>query len=429
MAAKKKEAKPERKSGGEAPSMNDRAAALMEDINKKMRGRASLMSASDYVLPYLTRRLPTGLLSLDIALGGGWPAGGVSQVIGRRNAGKSYLMWMTICQLQHILGKNMRVLLAMTEIPADRSQARLAGVKISMGEDYIAAMSMARASNGWPPLTKEEVADLRNEVGMIHELHAMSAEDFYDVILRAVDENIYHLIVLDSIGNLLADAEQENESVHDKTYGGTSGPNTTFLKKLTNMLTMRNEHDEVRKTCILGLNQVRDNIKDPNRPYKAPGGNALEHAKLVDVYVESGAPVGSEEKVFTQTSDGMKTTQRFVQTGKNVNWRIEKGKAGIHEGARGTYLYDFRTNAADYYTDSIIVAVGNGIIESAGAWLSVLGPDGKPVLRCQGKDRLIEALHADAVAKAGSGEESMMDYIRDESLKRAGIDIDYKWKD
>src|SRR4051812_31417374 len=109
---------------GSAPlSRNERAAALIQDVSKKMKGRAVLKAASEYNLPYLTKRLPTGLLTLDLELKGGFPAGGVSQIIGRRNAGKTLLAWQTIRQLQHLLGDKMMVLLAMTEIPADRSQA------------------------------------------------------------------------------------------------------------------------------------------------------------------------------------------------------------------------------------------------------------------------------------------------------------------
>ena len=112
----------------------------------------------------------------------------------------------------------------------------------------------------------------------------------------------------------LAAAEQENESVHDKVYGGISAPNTTFLKKLTNMMTMRTDEGQVRDTCVIGINQVRDNIKDPNAPYKAPGGNALEHAKLVDIYIESGGLIG-DQPVFTPA--GWK--QQFVPTGKKTS--------------------------------------------------------------------------------------------------------------
>lgn len=413
------------------PSRDERASALMDHVNEKMKGRAKLIRASEYRLPYLTKRLPTGLLSIDVALRGGWPAGGVSQLIGRKNAGKTMLMWMTIRQLQFFLGKKMRVLLAMTELPADRQQARLLGVQISMGDADIDAMNKARKDKDWPELTKEEVAHLKQEIGTIHELHALTAEDFYDVVLRAIDEDTYDLVAVDSIGNLLSAAEEENKSIHDKTYGGTSGPNTTFLKKMTNMLTMETEYGEVRDTCILGINQVRDNIKDPNKKYKAPGGNALEHAKLVDLYVESGGLIGEESSIYTVTSEGLKSANRFQAYAKQINWSIEKGKAGIHEGARGSYVYDFRIDNVDYYTDTLMVGVQNGIVKQEGSWLGIPNPQkaGEYLLRMQGKDKFIQALEADALAKAAAdnSENSAMNYIRNEVFRKLDINISYDW--
>lgn len=439
MAAKKKGAAPPpasksfaaKKEESKTPSRDERAAALMEDINKKTRGRAVIMAASDYVLPYLTKRLPTGLLTLDIALRGGFPAGGISQIIGRKNAGKSWISWQVIRQLQHMLGDKLKVLLAMTEIPADRSQARLAGVRISMGKQYIEETNKARVQNGLQPLTKDEVDDLLDETGTFHELHALAAEDFFDAVLRAVEDNIYHLVVIDSIGNILSAAAQENESVHDKTYGGIAGPNTTFLQKLTNLLTMRDAWGNVRDTTILGINQVRDNIKDPNKAYKAPGGNALEHAKLVDLYVESGQMLGQEEKVLKMTNEGLKTVQQFKPFGKQVNWRIEKGKAGMHEGDRGTYVYDFGIGTADFYTDTIIAGLTYGVIEGSG-WYSIPHPTeaGKTLVRVQGRDNLIKVLADDAKAKAETGDTAtLMNYIRDQCFKKVGININYDWTD
>jgi RecA/RadA recombinase len=430
--AKKKEAPatPEKpvakKKDDKTPSRDERAAALMADVNKKFKGRASLMVASDYTLPYLTKRLPTGLLTLDMVLRGGFPAGGVSQVIGRRNAGKTLLMWLVVRQLQHLLGDDMKVLLAMTELQADRSQARSLGVQISMGQDYIDETNAARKAAGWPPLTKEETASLLNEVGTIHELHAMSAEDFYDVILRAIDENIYHLVVIDSIGNVLSAAEQENESVHDKTYGGAAAPNTTFLKKLTNLLTMKDPWGRVRDTCIIGINQVRDNIKDPHKQYKSPGGNLLEHAKLVDIWVESGKMLGGDVPTFGP--EGWK--QKFQATGKEVNWRIEKGKAGMHEGEKGTYVFDFSISNVDFYTDTLVAGVAQGVIEQAGGWLGIPDPakPGQYLFRVNGRDAFIAALKQDAQLKAAANDpNSWMNYIRDACFKKAGITINYDW--
>lgn len=413
------------------PTRDERAAALLEDTNKALKGRAIIQRASEYQLPFLTKRLPTGLLTVDTDLRGGWPAGGISQLIGRRNAGKDMFIWMTIRQLQSFLGPKMKVLLAYNEHQADRQQARLLGVQISMGHKDIEAMNKARSENGWPEFTKEEIQNLTTEVGTIHELHALAAEDFYDVVLRAVQDNIYHLIVINSIGNILAAAEQENESVHDKTYGGAAGPNTTFLKKLTSMITMPNEWGEVRDTCLIGVNQVRDNIKDPNKDYKASGGNALEHAKLVDLFIEGGGLIGNEVPTYTVSKEGPKTSQRFHATGKTVNWKIEKGKAGIHEGARGSFIYDFRINNVDYYIDTLIAGVQHGVIEP-GSWLGIPNPDkkGEYFLRVNGKDKFIQALAEDAAKKAqeGRSEESYMNYIRDEVFKRNEINISYDWE-
>lgn len=427
MAAKKKqeekEEKPKHKKGDAVPTRSERAAALIADVNKKMKGRAVLKAASEYVMPWAIKRVPTGLLTLDLTLRGGFPCGGLSQVIGRRNAGKTLILWQTIRQLQHFLGDKMMVLLAMTELAADREQARKAGVKIALGKEEIQARNYERSEQGLPPLTKKEIDEIAPQIGTIHELHAVAAEDFYDIILRAVEDNTYHLIGIDSIGNALASAEQDNESVHDKTYGGTSAPNTTFLKKLTNMLTMETDWGGVRDTCIIGINQVRDNIKDPNAPYKAPGGNALEHAKLTDLFVEGGAAIGEHEQVYTP--DGWK--QLFKASGKEVNWRIVKGKAGMHEGDKGKLVFRFNTSNFDFVLDHIVAGVTHDVIEQAGAWISLKDPEtGDIMVKAQGRDAFIKALTDDVVEKTAQGRsDTHLNFIRDACYRKLNINIDY----
>ena len=56
--------------------------ALAEQITKGSRGRARLCRASDITLPYYYLRRPSGLIDLDIATGGGLPAGGLVELIG-----------------------------------------------------------------------------------------------------------------------------------------------------------------------------------------------------------------------------------------------------------------------------------------------------------------------------------------------------------
>ena len=70
-----------------------------------------------------------------------------------------------------------------------------------LDREELQAINDKRQLMGLPPLTDKGSSRACSEVGTIHELHALAVEDFYDIILQAVDSNIYHLIVIDSIGN------------------------------------------------------------------------------------------------------------------------------------------------------------------------------------------------------------------------------------
>lgn len=410
------------------PSRDERAGALKEWFNKKMRNkdgsyRAQLKLASEYSLPFMSKRLPTGLLSLDVALGGGFPAGAISEIIGANKAGKSWLYWQVIRQLQYYLGPKMKVLIAMTEMRADKTQGRKAGVAVALNDDDINKMEAARVAAGEPKYTKEERAEMKKEIGEIYELHGMAGEDLYDGILAAVESNAYHLIIIDSFGMIMSGAEAEAESIRDKTYGGSAGVNTQFLHKLSGLLTIDDEYGKARDACIIGINQIRDDIKDPNKEYKTPGGKALEHAKFIDLFVRSGKMLGAEEPIGGK--------QVFVPTGKEVFWKIVKGKAGIHEGGAGHFVYDFRINTADFFADTVAAGVRYGVIEQAGTWYGILNPasPGNYLLRQNGALKFIEALVADASAKAAAGDpNSFMNYIRNQVFKVNDIFISYDWE-
>lgn len=408
------------------PTRDERAAALMEMVNKKMRGHAQLKAASEYVLPFTTKRMPTGLLSLDVELKGGFPCGGISQLVGAKNSGKTYLAWQVIRQQQFYKGEKFKALLVMTEMRADRTQARLAGVAISLGDDDIEALEKARVDQGLAKFTAEEKTLLRHEVGAIHELHGDSAEHLFDVVLASVEQNVYHLIIVDSFGSIMSGAENEAKSLDDQKYSGASKPITQFLKKLSAMMTMDDDFGQARDVCIIGINQIRDAIGKPNLDYTSPGGKALEHAKFVDILVTSGRQIGYEDNLYTP--DGSK--KRFIQTGKEVNWRIEKGKAGIHEGARGSYIFDFRTGAGDFYMDTLVAGVRQGVIVQNGAYLGIPNPmeEGKFLLYKQGKEAFLQSLAEDAIKCAAEGNtESLMNHVRGEVFKKNGIYINYDW--
>ena len=433
MAAKKKNAegetapKAKTKKDEVPPSRSELAGVLIENFNHKMHGRAEICRASDLSMPYITKRLPSGILTLDLELRGGFPSCGVSQIVGPKNAGKSYLYWQVIRQLQGILGKNMMVLLAMNEMRADKTQARLAGVKVSLANEDIEAIDESRVRNGWPKFTKEERAEMKEEIGQIHETHAESAELLFDIVLAAVEQNIYHLIVVDSIAGLESEQESGQESMTEKVYGGAAKPITQFMRKLQSQFTIRNQYGKTRDTCVIVINQVRDDIGDKTgKGYRTTGGHALEHAKFVDLYLSSGKLLGEYQNVYGPGG----TTKKWNQYGKEVNWKIEKGKAGIHEGGRGTLNFIFAKAGIDFYRDTLVAGAANEFIEVAGAWYGIPDPDtqGAYLLRANGAENFCLALEADARASALVKEESFMSYIRDLCFRKNEINISYHWE-
>jgi RecA/RadA recombinase len=411
------------------------AQAVMAEMNVKYGGDAIFTDTSDLDLVYLTRRVPTGITSLDAELHGGFPCAGISQLIGRRNCGKTYLYWRAIAELQKLLGSRLSVMLAMNEMHADISQARLAGVAIRYSEDMIAEFARARHKNGMPPFTPAELADMRHQIGNFHEVVAFSGEDLYQAVYDGVYENAYHFIAIDSIGNVMSGQEADNESFHDKTRGGAAAVNTQFIHKILPTLMTRAPNGTIRDTCIVVVNQIRDDQKNPDAPYKNTGGHSLEHAKFVDIFLSPGPTIGKEEKIRV-TSGEVRTKREFW--GKEVNWEIKKGKAGIHEGARGTWSYYFNDERSpvwcrdnvDIYSDAILYAADNHVLEQNGAWYSLSDPaDPKKVIfRACGLGAAAQELYDDDMARRAVGDpNTLLKQIRDRVFHQKGINLTYEW--
>jgi len=446
MAPKKKGApakpmpapeKPRRKREEIALTRVQTASMVKDRTNEELKNRAQVMSADELNAVYLTRRVPTGILSVDAEIGGGFPCAAISQVIGRRNCGKTMLYLRAIAQLQKILGNKLSVLFAMTEMSIDISQARKCGVVIAFPEETIAEFSRAREIHNMPPFSAEELADMRKQIGSFHQVVAFSGEDLYQAVLNGVQENAYHLIAIDSIGNVMSAQESENESLHDKTRGGAAAVNTQFIHKLMPLLMTRAANGCVRDPCIIVVNQIRDDQKNPEADYKNTGGHALDHAKCLDIFLSYGQPIqadGSAKNI--PTKGGSKTIRETY--GKEVNWLIKKGKAGIHEGGRGSWLYYFSDDRSppwarddvDIYWDAANYAVRMGVIRQEGAWYTFDNPADprNPLLKANGILNLSQELYDDEHARMAVGDSNtLMKRIREQCLLRKNINLTYEW--
>jgi recombination protein RecA len=159
-----------------------------------------------------------------------------------------------------------------------------------------------------------------------------------------------------------AEAEAE-DGIADKHRGGAAMAVTQFMHRLHAALNTRDKRGRPNTTTVLGINQYRDNVNAGmyGNPLKIAGGWALKHGKLIDILVEA-------RKRFK-----IKIGDADVEVGKEVHWEILKGKAGCHDGPKGSYNFYFGEHGylfgADLFDDLIVAAVMSGVMEMRGAWV------------------------------------------------------------
>ena len=108
--------------------------AIASDFNEE--GHLAVVRADQAPNPYIKRR-PTGIMELDIDLGGGWPAGGACFVSGPDNSGKTWLMMQTMAMQQRIYQEHTILGMAITEGGFPYDQAIRVGMRIKVPDEMI----------------------------------------------------------------------------------------------------------------------------------------------------------------------------------------------------------------------------------------------------------------------------------------------------
>lgn len=340
--------------------------ALQATINKAFKGTAVVRQGAEITNVFMLRR-PTGITSLDLKIGGGVPAGGLTQVIGRYSAGKSYLVNCIMAQAQRNYGEDFAGAACMTEQRYDKAFAKWkCGLRVAFSDEEIEVMRKINADNGLADFTPEQVAWLKDQVGSFSEVVGATAEQILEVACQLVESNLYQVVLIDSFGALLTKAEAEaEEGLEQKHRGGAAMVVTQFMHRLHAALNLPDRYGRPNMTSIVGINQYRDNVgRDAQwNPMKVAGGHALAHGKLLDIHVESGSrikfPISKNENVIV---------------GKEINWEILKGKAGCHDGPKGTYKFYFGEHGhgfgVDIYSDLLVAGLETAVVQQNGAWYS-----------------------------------------------------------
>lgn len=185
-------------------------------------------------------------------------------------------------------------------------------------------------------------------------------EELLDMLLDYIRSGKVGLAVLDSAPFIIPKAVQE-KGLDEKSYGGNSALMKAFCDKAVPLC-------KKTECTFLMINQLRENIGNPYKPYKIPCGTAIAHACSQILWFTKGSLL--DEK-YKEVSSGYANP-----SGNLVSVKVEKNKVTKNDRRLQTYTLNYRTGV-DEIKDTLDLAIMLGIISQAGAWFKATLKDGK----------------------------------------------------
>ena len=302
----KSEPKPSKKSPADrmladSPELRNTVAAI-----EKQFGEGSIMPlGSDQV-----RRIegiPTGSLSLDIALGGqGVPRGRVIEIYGPESSGKTTLALHVVAQAQRAGGIAAFI---DAEHALDPSWAKKLGVDLE-------TLLVSQPGHG---------------------------EEAMQITEMLVKSNAVDVIVVDSVAALVPKKELDGE-MGDSHVGLQARLMSQALRKLTGAIAKS-------KTSVIFINQIREKIGVMfGSPETTPGGRALKFYSSCRIDVRRIGQLKEGEEVI----------------GQRVRAKVVKNK--VAPPFRSAEFDMMHTDGISYEGDIIDMGLEQKIIARTGAW-------------------------------------------------------------
>jgi recombination protein RecA len=301
--------------------INSDALKVVANINKKL-GAGTVVTANQVNLP---DRIPSGSLTLDVVLGGGWPMNRWVELVGEASHGKTAIALRTIAANQQKNPEFTAVWIAAEDF--DPEYAELCGVD--------------------------------TERVILVETNSM--EDAFDAVIQFMESKAVDMVVIDSLPALVPSAEDEKH-MEEFTVGRGALITNKFFRKVASA-TKRDLIESERPILGIMINQYRMKIGVMHGdPRTTPGGLGKDYAYSVrcEVKRDDWLEVG--------------TGQDKRRVGQTIRVRTIKNKT--YPPQQTAYL-DFYfseggpIDAGSYDTGKEIVALSilNGIVDRRGGWM------------------------------------------------------------
>ncbi len=255
--------------------------------------------------------LPSGSLSLDLALGGGYPKGRIIEIYGPESSGKTTLALHAIAEIQKEGGQAAFI---DAEHALDPAYAKKIGVNTS-------DLLISQPDNG---------------------------EQALEICETLVRSGAVDLIVVDSVAALVPQAEIDGD-MGDAQMGLQARLMSQAMRKLTGIISKS-------KATVIFINQIRMKIGVMfGNPETTTGGNALKFYASMRLDIRRIGQIKSGDNV-----SGNRTKVKVVKNKIAAPFRVAEFDIMYNEGISKT-------------GDILDLAVETGVLEKSGAFLKYNG--------------------------------------------------------
>lgn len=286
------------------------ALQLAVDQIEKQFGKGSIMRLGESTTVDV-ETIPTGSISLDLALGGGIPRGRIIEIYGPESSGKTTVCLHAVAEVQKSGGTAAYI---DAEHALDPAYAKRLGVDTDK-------LLISQPDSG---------------------------EQALEILETLVRSNAVDIVVIDSVAALVPQAEIEGD-MGDAHMGLQARLMSQALRKLTGVINRS-------KTTVIFVNQLRMKIGVMfGNPETTTGGNALKFYASVRMDIRRQAQIKQGDEVI----------------GNHVRVKVVKNKvAPPFREAEFDIMYN---QGISREGDVIDLAVTQGVVDKAGAWYEYKG--------------------------------------------------------